>query len=242
MSDVSTASTAKSVYPYPANPKRVRVTRWMMRRLADILLMYTTLKVKVSGLEYVPTTGSTIVVFNHVTLFDPAVVGLVIKNRDAVPLTKIELSKSLATSWMIWGWNCIPVQRGEVDRTALRRALELLKTEDMLLISPEGHRNKDGLRNPKEGTALLANQGNAIILPVGVSGTEHVMSNLKRFRRTPVVANIGRPFRLKSTVNRKLYQQATDEIMYQIATLTTPELRGEYADLSKVTTETIEFV
>jgi 1-acyl-sn-glycerol-3-phosphate acyltransferase len=239
---MSEITTAKTVYPYPANPKRVKVTRWMMRRLADVLLMHSIAKVTTTGLEYVPESGPAIVVFNHVTLFDPAIVGLVITKRDAVPLSKIELTQNLATSWMIWGWNCISVQRGEVDRTALRRALELLKTDDMLLVSPEGHRNKDGLRNPKEGTALLANQGNATILPVGVSGTEHIMTNLKRFRRTPVTAKIGRPFRLKSSVNRKLYQQATDEIMYQIATLTIPELRGEYADLSKATTETIEFV
>lgn len=239
---MSEVTTAKSVYPYPANPKRVKFTRWIMRRLGDILLMYTTIKVKVSGLEYIPAAGPTIVVFNHVTMFDPAVVGLIIKKRDAVPLAKVELSRSLATSWMIWGWNGIPVLRGEVDRAALRRALELLKTDDMLLISPEGHRNHDGLRNPKEGTALLANQGNATILPVGVSGTEHIWASLKRFRRTEVIANIGRPFRLKPGVNRKQYQQATDEIMYQISSLIIPELRGDYADLSKATTETIEFV
>jgi 1-acyl-sn-glycerol-3-phosphate acyltransferase len=129
-----------------------------------------------------------------------------------------------------------------VDRAALKQAISAIGTDGMLLIAPEGHRNHDGMRNPMPGVALLANQTNATIVPIGVSGAEKFMQNFKHFRRTHVSINIGKPFRLKKGIHRNQYEKVADEMMYQLAPLVVPELRGAYADLSKVTMETIEFV
>jgi 1-acyl-sn-glycerol-3-phosphate acyltransferase len=239
MSDIS--PTQHKPYPHPFNPTRLKMTRQIMRWLGNFLMRMLT-KTTVSGMENVPSSGPTMVVFNHVTSFDPEIVGLSVNRRNVVPLGKIELTENLLTAWIMWGWGAIPIKRGEVDRTALKKAQEVLLTPNMLLISPEGHRNKHGLANPKEGTILIANQGHAVILPVGVSGTEHILSSIKKFRRAKVEVVIGKPFRVKQGVNRKLYEQSVNELMYQIAHLIDPALRGDFSDLSKATMETLEYI
>jgi 1-acyl-sn-glycerol-3-phosphate acyltransferase len=238
---MTTNSTYKP-YPYPANPTRVRVTRGIGRVLGTFLVRDLTCQTTVNGLECVPAREPTIIVFNHTNTFDAPVTLFAIPQRDMTALVKIELFQSIKTAWLVWGWNMIPIQRGEVDRTALRRAMDVLHSKDMLMVSPEGHRNKDGLRNPHSGVVLLAKQGNAVIVPVGVSGTEHFFKNIQRLRRTPVTVNIGRPFRIRPDLNRKQYAHSADEIMYRIAELIQPPLRGAYADLSKATTDTLAFV
>ncbi len=219
---------------------RLRFTRWLMRRLADILFMHTTANVVVTGQENVPRSGPVMVVFNHVTLFDPIVVACGITVRGMVPLGKKELADNPLFGWIFWAWGAIPVKRGEVDRTALKRSVEVLNSNEMLMISPEGHRQKQGMHDPKAGAVMLAAHAGAVLLPVGVGGTEHYLHNLARLRRTKITMNVGKPFCLKEGITRKQYIQAADEIMYQIAPLVPPSLRGDYADLSKATTETIE--
>ncbi len=211
-----------------------------MRRLADLLFMKTTLKVTASGLENVPRTGPTIVLFNHVTMIEPVVVACIMPFRDMVPLGKKELYDNPIGRLGFLAWGAYPVRRGEIDRTALRHALDIIGSADMFMIAPEGHRNREGLRNPKEGVVLLAARTGAVLVPVGVSGMENYFDNLKHLRRTPVTANVGRPFRIKEGVIRKQYMQAAHEIMYLLAALIAPNLRGDYADLSKATMETLE--
>jgi 1-acyl-sn-glycerol-3-phosphate acyltransferase len=210
--------------------------------LGEVLFFKTTWQTRVQGQEHVPSTGPAIVCFNHVTIFDPMAAGWSVSfERSLTPLAKEELARNPLTGWIVWAWDAIPVKRGEVDRTALKRALQVIESGEFLLISPEGHRQKEGLRDPKEGIILLATRTKSTIGPIGVSGTEKFLGNLKRLRRTPVDVRIGRPFRIKDGVHRKQYAQAADEIMYQIAALLPPHLRGEYADLSKATTETLDF-
>jgi 1-acyl-sn-glycerol-3-phosphate acyltransferase len=221
---------------------RVRIGRWLLLRLAEVLFFKTTWRTKVQGQANVPATGPAIVCFNHVTIFDPMAAGWSVSfKRSLAPLAKEELARNPLTAWVVWAWHAIPVKRGEVDRAALKRAFQVIDSGEFLLISPEGHRQKEGLRDPKEGIIMLATRTKSTIVPIGVSGTEHFLRNLKRLRRTSVDVNIGRPFRIKDGVHRKQYAQAADEIMYQIAALLPPGLRGEYADLSKATTEMLDF-
>ncbi len=219
---------------------RLRNTRKIMRLLGDILFLRSTLKVTITGLEKVPRTGPAIVVFNHMNSIDWIVAACSIRFRDMVAMGKQELYDNPITWLGFWAWGAIPVRRGQVDRAALRRAIEVIESKDMLMISPEGHRQRGGLRDPKEGVIMLALRTGALIVPVGVSGTENFLRNLIRLHRTPTTARIGDPFRIKEGVTRKQYAQAADELMYRLALLVEPNLRGDYADLSKATTDTIE--
>ncbi len=236
-------STSKMRHPVSAYPNWLRARRWLLRHIfGEIVLARIVWKFTAAGAENIPRSGPTIVVFNHVTLFDPLATGLATGMREVTPLGKQELADNPITNLVFRAWGTITIKRGEVDRMALKRSIAILEeTPDMLLISPEGHRQKHGMRDPKEGVVLFATHTDAQIVPVGVTGTENFLSNLKRFRRTPVTVNIGKPFRIKDGVTRKQYTQAVTEIMYQIAPLVAPHLRGDYADLSKATMDTLEY-
>ncbi|GAB4545648.1 MAG: lysophospholipid acyltransferase family protein [Anaerolineae bacterium] len=225
------------------NSLRVRLGRRFMRMLGALLIWGSTVKATVSGLENIPRKGPAILLFNHLSQVDPPLVGGVFDFRDVTPIGKDELRTSLLTGWMVYLWQAITVKRGELDMVAMRRALYVLEhTNDLLLVAPEGHRNKT-LSEPKEGFLLLAAKTGAVMVPAGISGTQHFKSNLRKLRRTPVTIHYGRPIRLKGKVSRKDYKAAADEVMYVLAQhIEDPSLRGAYADQSKATMNFIEFV
>lgn len=223
------------------NSRRVRITRWIIRLLGDIVFFRTTFQPTINGLEHFPRTGPTLMVFNHVTMLDPISAGGYVRFRDGIPIGKQELSRP-PIGWLVWGWDTIPVRRGELDMTALRRALMVLESPDFLMIAPEGTRNRGGLGAPKEGFVMLAaRKPETLIVPCGVSGSEKWGANIRRLRRTPVTVNYGRPLKLRGAITRQQYRPVADEIMYQIAALLAPELRGQYADLTKATMNYIEY-
>ncbi len=72
------------------------------------------------------------------------------------------------------------------------------------------------------------------ILPIGLTGTEKVLSEWRRFRRPHLRVVIGKVFRLperRQYGSRKEERQAdADYILERIAELLPPEYRGVYAD------------
>lgn len=204
-------------------------------------------KIKVQGLENAPATGPTIFMINHIAGVDPLVVMLTVRSRFLIPFSKIENLDIPIAKYLIRLWGVVPVKRGEVDRLALGVSLDLLKHGYGLVVAPEGTRSP-ALQEAKDGITYLSTKANAVIVPVGVEGTREFMSNLKRFRRTPMSLAFGKPFRLrardasKNRIPREEMAQMTREAMYQLASLLPEARRGIYADLSQATTDTLEFV
>jgi len=132
----------------------------------------------------------------------------------------------LAMMGSIW------VRRGEVDRTALREALEVLDKGEVLGMAPEGTRARDeyALQEGKTGPAYLATRADVPIVPVGIAGTEKIKDNLPRLRRTDVRVTVGEPFRLPRSgrVRSQELREYTETIMRRIAALLPEEYRGVY--------------
>jgi 1-acyl-sn-glycerol-3-phosphate acyltransferase len=134
-----------------------------------------------------------------------------------------------------------------VDRQALESSIELIKSGQLILLSPEGTRHKGGLARPKEGVAYVAAKSDAVIIPCAIVGAENWNKDIFGLKRPRMSVTFGRPFRFKVSSSARLSREQRttmmEEAMYQLA-LTIPDenLRGDYRDLSKATTETIEFV
>jgi 1-acyl-sn-glycerol-3-phosphate acyltransferase len=108
----------------------------------------------------------------------------------------------------------------------------------VLLIAPEGTRSPTGaLIRGKEGAVYLAWRTGALIVPVGVDGTDRFKFNIRRLRRTSVRVVFGPPFRVEipEERSREALREATDELMVQIAALLPPERRGVYANFPAAT-------
>jgi 1-acyl-sn-glycerol-3-phosphate acyltransferase len=211
----------------------------VVRILARILL-----KLEVVGLENVPLEGPLILAMTHTNFLDPALAGAVMP-REVVTMSKIENFHNPLFGIIVRLYGAFPVRRGEVDRQAIRRSLEVLANGEALLMAPEGTRSGDGrLQKGHAGMTFIALRTNAPILPMAIIGGERFWANLARLRRTPVKIVIGKVFRFASgqkRVGREIMSEMTQEGMYQLASLLPPERRGVYSDLDSATEEYLAF-
>lgn len=235
-----------SVQEYVAMQPKLAWRRQLMRGwMRAAFRLFTS--ITVTGTENIPPSGGTLLMMNHISLLDPMLCMVAVKNRFVVPMTKVENMQNPVLAPLIRFWGAYSVERGEVDRTALMNSIELIKSGALILIAPEGTRQKQGLSQPKEGMTYVAAKADAIILPTGISGAVPWQHNLTHLKRTHINVNFGRPFKFKTggkpRVPREDLAAMTDEAMYQLALAVKDEsMRGVYSDVSKATTQFLEFV
>ena len=185
---------------------------------------------RVEGRENVPRKGPVIVVSNHMTYVDPPLLGASVPRRITF-MAKEELFGLSPLGLVVRAYGAFPVSRSGVDRTALRRALEILKKGGVLGMFPEGKRSLSyKLQEAQPGTAFIAARSGAPIVPVGITGTEKVKGISFILRRPSIVVKIGRPFTIQSNESNEqrrsgLAQQA-DLITRRIAELLPPSYRS----------------
>jgi 1-acyl-sn-glycerol-3-phosphate acyltransferase len=212
-----------------------------VKRLTRILC-----KVDDSQLSNVPEQGPLIIVSNHINFIEVPVVYTHLQPRNITGFVKAETWENPAMGFLFDLWGGIPIQRGEADSSAFRIALEALKQGKILAIAPEGTRSGDGkLQKGQPGVVMLAFRSNAPIIPLVYFGGERLRDNMNKLKRTDFSIRVGKIFKLSSPngkLNHDLRIMMVDEIMYQIATLLPQEYRGYYTDISKLSTNYINFV
>ncbi|MDD4955744.1 MAG: lysophospholipid acyltransferase family protein [Candidatus Omnitrophica bacterium] len=135
-------------------------------------------KIEVSGRETFPKKGPFILASNHISNFDPEVVGMLCP-RQLYYLAKEELFKSKALSAVLRKIKVVPLKRGTGDVHALRLGLKVLEKEP-LLIFPQGTRsaNYDSI---KEGVGFLYKKSGAPIIAAKVYGTDKILPKGAKF-------------------------------------------------------------
>jgi 1-acyl-sn-glycerol-3-phosphate acyltransferase len=189
--------------------------------------------------QKVPRKGPFIVYSNHTGQIEVPLMYSHLQPRPVTGLAKIETWDGWFLHWLFNLWGAIPIRRGEADMTAMRTSLQVLKNNEILVIAPEGTRNKTGkLLRAQPGIVTLALRTGAPLLPVAHWGGENFLSNLKRLKRTDFHIRVGEPFKLVPDyghVPKEIRQQMVDEMMYRLATLLPDYYRGAYADLENAT-------
>jgi len=208
---------------------RYRITRFFFTIVQIILARFV-----VIGRENIPAEGPYILTINHLSTADT---GLVLIGFP--PQKWRFFAGEKWANHPIWGplmsWQgVIFINRGEVDRGALREALDALDDGATFALAPEGTRSKIGAMEPgKDGAAFLASRAKVPILPVGISNSDVLFANARRLRRTTLTMRIGEPYRLPELDHRIRSRDLTDYtclIMTHIAALVEPRHRGAYAD------------
>lgn len=161
--------------------------------------------------ENIPKTGAYIFCSNHVSNFDPVIIGSTNK-REFYFLAKEELIKTPVIGIIFNHLNLIPIKRGMGDIGAIRKSIEALKSGKAMVMFPEGTRSKDGeLKKGKDGVSLIAKKAECDIIPCAVS------KKIKLFKKTKVI--FGKPILISEYKNIDDLSILTERIMNEIKLL-----------------------
>ncbi len=171
------------------------------------------------GQENFPATGPYIGVVNHNSNLDAVAMALVIKHRVHT-MAKDSLFRVPVLKWWLKAVHMFPVVREASDQEAFERALNLLKSGEILFMAPEGTRKKQpGERlRPRTGFVRLAQLSGAPVVPVAIWGTDRVLPPKAWFPRPAKVrVRVGKPIQLEKIEvcleNKDKLQQQADMVM-----------------------------
>jgi 1-acyl-sn-glycerol-3-phosphate acyltransferase len=160
---------------------------WIARSLI-IFVLKLLFGFQVEGLENLPQKSNFIVVANHASFLDPAVIGAAIpKKIHWIALKGIYNVAGL--NWFMRKIGTLPTG------SSSERAVRLLMQNKNIALFPEGTRTFDGsIREFRRGAALLAIKTGRPILPCAILGTYEVLPRTAKFPRLhPIKVKVGKP-------------------------------------------------
>jgi len=220
------------------------VAYWVLRVLLTPVLRFF-YRVRVEGLEHVARHGPAILASNHLSFCDSIFLPLVLRRRVTF-VAKAEYFEDPKTAWFFRAVGQIPIKRegGSASERALASAREVLARGGLFGIYPEGTRSPDGrLHKGHTGVARLALQTGAPVLAVAMVGTREVQPIGRALPRPfmPVRVRFSRPMRFDHYGGRAddplVLRQITDEIMFELRSLSGQEYVDRYAKRGEVVEE-----
>jgi 1-acyl-sn-glycerol-3-phosphate acyltransferase len=197
--------------------KLLYYTGWTLTRVISKLIF----RIRVSGREHFPSEGGFILATNHISWYDPLLVGSW-SPRQVYFFAKQELFRSKVFGFIIRRTNALPVRRGTIDRKALDMSTEVIERGFGLTIFPEGTRSKiDGFLPPKPGVGMLSLRARCPIVLGYVHGSNKLWDCLLGKQRLSIT--YGPPIRPEEyaelTSDKESYQELAAEVMARIGRL-----------------------
>jgi len=156
-------------------------------------------RIHVIGRENANRTGGLLLASNHISHFDPFLIGLAFR-RKIDWMTMAEFFRPPALGFFLHSIDAFPAERDRADLKTIRTAIDRLKSGRIVGIFPEGG-IRDGARSLLEGAPLrpgaatLAQIADVPIVPCVILGTDRLYSKKQwlPLRRTPVWIVFGKP-------------------------------------------------
>ena len=199
----------------------------------------------VEGLDNVPDRGPAIVASNHLSFSDSFFLPLVVPRHITFLAKSDYFTGSGIKGWFsrmfFSGVGQVPVDRsgGRASEASLRTGLRVLSEGKLLGIYPEGTRSPNGtMYRGKTGMARMAMEAGVPVIPVGMVNTYEIQppGRLRPSLRR-VGVRIGRPLdfsRYEGLENdRFVLRSITDEVMYELMSLSGQEYVDMYATRAK---------
>jgi 1-acyl-sn-glycerol-3-phosphate acyltransferase len=179
-------------------------------------LMRTWFRIRLEGAGHIPASGPVILASNHRSNLDPVLLAAAVR-RPVAFMAKVELFV-WPLGWILRFIGQFPVQRGGIDREALRRTSAVLAQGGVLGLFPEGTRGDGSFASVHPGLAYIVLRERCPVLPVAIFGTERVR---RRFGwlpfASPVRIVIGPPIDLPvSTMDRSGRRTASEALQQRL--------------------------
>lgn len=179
------------------------------------VFLHCAFRYKIIGRENFPKVGGAIVAVNHRSYWDVIFAGVTSK-RPLRYMAKSGLFKNPIFGRLITKLGAFPVQRGKGDIGAIKSALAILKSGNLMLIFPEGRRVLDGSHTTaKSGVALIALKAQVPVIPVCISGKYGFMKK--------ITVSVGKPMNFEEYYDKKVdagkLQEISDDILNAVYAL-----------------------
>lgn len=171
---------------YPRRRVQRTCARWIGRLIFPLLTRTT-----ITGRENFPKHGPLIVAGNHTAMIESALM-IVYTPWQLEMMGSSDLPPPPLLDVLARFYGYTPINRGNVDRQALRKILHILKQGGIVGIFPEGGIWDPGTKPAKRGVAWLSQRAQAPILPIGFGGLEGAINAIFRLRRPHLHINVGR--------------------------------------------------
>ncbi len=197
------------------------------------------------GTENVPEKGAAILASNHLSYSDWLFMPLTIPRRVTFVAKAEYFTGGGVKGWLqrsfFKGAGQVPIDRsgGRAAERAISTGLRILESGELFGIYPEGTRSHDGrLYRGRTGVARMALDAKVPVIPVAVIGTNVVAPPGKIYgTHTRPYVVFGKPLDFSRydgmQDDRYVLRSITDEIMYEIMTLSGQEYVDIYASKAK---------
>ena len=206
---------------------------------ATVFLFFRLWLHRIVNPEKLPTSGPVMIASNHLSHFDWAVLGSVLR-KQTVFLAANELKQHRAVKWLARFNTLIYVDRDQPGIKCFREIIRQFKAGKIVVVYPEGSRSRTGKRQPaKRGFVKLAMLAKIPVVPIAMRGTYKILSP---FRKVPRLHRceiaVGDPIFLTASHPRfrdlypfldphsktgPILQEMAERIMDEIANIADPE-------------------
>ena len=220
----------------------------MQYRISRVLagpFLHVLWRPEIVGSEHIPASGGAILASNHLSIVDSIFLPLMV-DRPVTFAAKSEYFTGTGPIDRLTGAYMRATNQISVDRAEARAGLDmldaalgLLRQGELFGIYPEGTRSPDGrLYRGRPGVGWLALNSGLPVIPVAMSGTDHV---LPPGRKVPRVGKIkilvGKPLTFEAALAlpsaSRQRRAITDEVMNAIQALSGQEYVAMYASARK---------
>lgn len=168
-----------------------RVVRGILRPFWLLLF-----RMRVTGLDKVPTSGPVILCCNHFLWADPISMAVAVP-RTVHFMAKEELFHAPVLGPLMGPLGALPVKRGTADRASLKQALAVLEEGGVFGIFPEGTRSRTRqLLRPEPGVVWIAVKAKAPLVPMAIRSDYRLGG--------PLEVRIGDPVDMSDFYDQKL--------------------------------------
>jgi 1-acyl-sn-glycerol-3-phosphate acyltransferase len=174
------AATREPLPTFRRRPILYRIGQGLLRMLSIMLF-----DLRAFGLENIPKRGGVLIVSNHASYLDPAILGVKVR-RPMSFMAKSELFTDKLFAWLIRSVNAFPVRQGEGDLAAVRETIKRLQEGHILVMFPEGGRTETGEIEPLlPGVGLIVRRAGPTVkvVPAAVHGAYQAWSRHRKILR-----------------------------------------------------------
>ena len=182
-----TQSKPQYSLPYPRFQVRRKILGFLGRGIIRLLT-----RTRIEGIENIPGEGPVILAGNHTAYIEPILI-TVFPRRLVEPIGAGDLPFEGIIGPLVSLYGFIPLNRGNLDRKGLYKALDVLKQGGVIGIFPEGGTWAPGKMQPQIGVALLSQRTGAPVVPIGFSGLQGSFERALKLKRPKLLMRVGKP-------------------------------------------------